>query len=154
MAKVHYLTVQDVIWINLQVSHKVNHFQFARLEEATFCQYASGGQPSFETQAARLISGLMRLHPFSAANDATALVACEAFLNLNGHELTINDDLAPQWIGAVIDGQNSAKEAMAGNTKAVEGEFIGDVRKPIQSALKKFECTVEQLVEQSSRLVL
>lgn len=38
----HYLTVQDVLWINLQATRKVQHFNYAKLEEATYCQYAYG----------------------------------------------------------------------------------------------------------------
>ena len=38
----HYLTIQDILWINLQVTKKVQHFNYARLEEGTFYQYGYG----------------------------------------------------------------------------------------------------------------
>ncbi len=37
-----YLTVQDMLWINLQATKKVQHFRYALLEEATYYQYGYG----------------------------------------------------------------------------------------------------------------
>ena len=32
MANLQYLTVQDMLWINLQTTKKVQHFQYAKLD--------------------------------------------------------------------------------------------------------------------------
>lgn len=37
-----YLTVQDMLWISLQVVGRPQKFQYAKLEEATFTQYIYG----------------------------------------------------------------------------------------------------------------
>ena len=55
MAALQYLTVQDILWINLQVTKKVQHFNYARLEEATFYQYAYGDSNTLLPQAARFV---------------------------------------------------------------------------------------------------
>ena len=44
-------------------------------------------------------AGIARNHPFLDGNKRTAAVVCEAFLELNGYELTANDD---GWYEAMI----------------------------------------------------
>src|SRR3569832_347171 len=92
-----YLTVQDILWINLQVTKKVHHFNYARLEEATFYQYAYGESNSLVPQAGRFIGGFLRMHPFEAGNEATAFVAGAAFLKINGKEINLPDEKAHAW---------------------------------------------------------
>jgi prophage maintenance system killer protein len=150
MAKVHYLTVQDLLWINLQVSQKVHHYQFARLEEAAFCQYSLGAQTGVETQSARLLSGVLRLKPFDAANEATALVGCETFLNLNGKKLDLTDDQVPAWLAPVIAGKIPATDAVNGHIICSEEDSEGNVQASVQNAMEKFECSVQQLIEDGS----
>ena len=151
MLNVHYLSVQDVLWINLQVTKKVNHYRFAMLEEATFCQYAIGSQPSVDTQASRLLNGLIKLRPFDLGNEATALVGCEAFLNLNGRELGLSDDKAPSWIDAVIEGRKSSQSAVQEVSRGYQEGPIGDVKKAISAAISRFDCTIQLLIERNTK---
>lgn len=98
MSQLHTLTVQDVLWINLQVTNKVQHYQFAKLEEAVFYQYAYGSSTGLVPQTNRFVSGFLRMHPFDAGNEGTAFVAAAAFLLLNGKELGVKIGDAAAWI--------------------------------------------------------
>lgn len=86
-----YLTVQDLLWINLQVTGTVNKFDYARLEDGAFYQYGYGKSKDLLAQAARFYPGLKHKAAFTAGNEATAFVAFAAFLLLNGRVLKIKD---------------------------------------------------------------
>src|SRR5436309_1228008 len=86
-----YLTIQDILWINLQLTKKVQHFNYARLEEATFYQYGYGASRDLPRQAGRFLAGFLKLHPLDAGNEATAFLGCVAFLLLNGRRINIED---------------------------------------------------------------
>src|SRR5579859_856242 len=107
-----YLTVQDMLWINLQATKKVQHFNFARLEEATFYQYGYGSSRDLARQAGRFLSGFLKLRPFDAGNEATAFIGCASFLLLNGSRLKVTDEGGAQWVDQVRGGQVSAEETM------------------------------------------
>lgn len=97
MPGLRYLTVQDVLWTNLQVTKRVNHYSAARLEEATYYQYAYGDSVGVPAQAARLLSGFVRLRPLEAGNDATALLATLAFLEINGYTADLSEAEVGPW---------------------------------------------------------
>ncbi|MEZ0325615.1 MAG: hypothetical protein ACAH95_06895 [Fimbriimonas sp.] len=96
-SKLSYLTVQDILWINLQVTKKTNRFNYATLEEATYYQYAYGDSDELVSQASRFLRGFLKLAPLSEGNEATAFVAFAAFLMLNEHQLDVADDRAVEW---------------------------------------------------------
>jgi prophage maintenance system killer protein len=100
MSQLHYLTIQDVLWVHLQVTNKVEAYDYARLEEAVFYQYALGDSTGLLPQASRFMTGFMRMHPFEAGNEATAFLSCAAFLRLNGAVLTVDGAAAPAWIAS------------------------------------------------------
>src|SRR5579862_4945295 len=112
MPNLHYLTVQDMLWINLQATKKVQHFNYARLEEATFYQYAYGQSGSLVQQAGRFLTGFLKLHPFEAGNESTGLIGCATFLNINGSDLTVGDGEALDWLDKVMTKQVSGEEAV------------------------------------------
>lgn len=87
MASVHYLTVQDMLWLNLQATGAVNPFDFMKLEEGTYYQYAYGGVSDLMAQAARFLTGFRRNAPFAEGNERTALLGALTFLSMNGYEL-------------------------------------------------------------------
>ncbi len=95
-----YLTVQDILCINLQVTKKTNCFNYATLEEATYYQYAYGDSDELAAQASRFLKGFLKLAPLSEGNEATAFVGFVAFLKLNGHDLDVVDDRAAEWFRA------------------------------------------------------
>lgn len=108
----HYLTVQDVLWINLQVTKKVHHYRYGPLEEATFCQYGYGQSRSLLPQAGRFLGGFLKLHPFDTGNEATAFVALAGFLKLNGMKLGLSDGEALGWMRRVLSKELDSAEAV------------------------------------------
>jgi prophage maintenance system killer protein len=107
--KIKYLTVQDILWINLQVTKKVNSFHYATLEEATFYQFAYGDSDELGAQAARFLRGFVDKQPLSQGNEATAFVGFAAFLMLNDWELTVGDDKAADWFKSKSDPTESVR---------------------------------------------
>ena len=105
MAHLHYLTIQDVLWVHLQVTNKVETYDYARLEEAVFYQYALGDSTGLLPQASRFLSGFGRMHPFEAGNEATAFLSCAAFLRLNGKVLNVDSAGATGLIEAAKAGR-------------------------------------------------
>lgn len=87
----HYLTVPDLVWLNLQLTGSPQKYNYATLEEGVFYQYAYGSSTDVFGQAARLLSGFAKLAPFAKGNKATALAATAGFLAINGQELHIDD---------------------------------------------------------------
>ena len=144
----HYLTVQDILWVNLQVTKKVHHFNYARLEEATYYQYAYGESKTLVPQAARFLSGFLKLHPFEAGNEATAFVGCLAFLKLNGHEVELPDEAAAEWLGKIAARRTSALEALEPIVRAEEGHehHEPDVRAAIDWVLERYSCATLDLL--------
>lgn len=93
-----YLTVQDMLWINLEVTGKPNRWNYARLEEGTFNQYGYGQSVNLLPQAATFVGGFIKQRPFTTGNRATALVGVATFLAINDHELVLDDSEAAVWI--------------------------------------------------------
>jgi death-on-curing protein len=143
----HYLTVQDILWINLQLTRKVQHFSYARLEEATFYQYAYGESNSLLPQAARFITGFSRMHPMDAGNDATGFVAAVAFLELNGREVEICDDAALAWFRRLQSRETDAAAALEETTKETDTHHVvqADVRAHIMAVINRYAMTITSL---------
>ncbi len=96
-AAIHYLTVQDILWINHEVTREVLPYKYAQLEEATFGQYAYGGSHDVIKQAATFLSAFSRLKPFERGNRGTAFIAVLSFLALNGHVIVLEPARASDW---------------------------------------------------------
>jgi len=131
----HYLTIQDILWVHLQVTNKVETYDYARLEEAVFYQYALGDSTGLLPQASRFVTGFMRKHPFEAGNEATAFLACAAFLRLNGKVLTVNGAAAPAWIASVKSSRQSLEAQV---TDAPADEHL-DTRGALQVVLAEYD---------------
>lgn len=57
------------------------------------------GEPDMAALAAAYAYGLAKNHPFVDGNKRTSFVACELFLALNGHELTMDDtEAVTTWL--------------------------------------------------------
>src|SRR4051812_36157718 len=113
LGSLKYLTVQDMLWINLQATKKVQHFNYAKLEEATYYQYGYGSSRDLGQQAGRFLTGFMKLHPFTAGNEATAFIGFAAFLLMNGKTLKLQDTEASDWFNRVRSGQIRAEETLS-----------------------------------------
>lgn len=93
-----YLTAQDVLWINLQVTRRVLKFDWVGLEEAVNAQFGYGTSLDPVGQATTFVSEFLRRAPFEYGNEATALVALATFLRMNGLRLTVADAVAADWV--------------------------------------------------------
>ena len=147
-SSLHYLTVQDVLWINLQATKKVHHFNYARLEEATYYQYAYGESSTLLPQAARFVHGFLKMHPLEEGNAATAFIGLISFLKLNGRCIDLDDDDGFVWFGRVAKGQNAAQVAIDEISRPVTDHLhVGqpDVRACIKSTINDFPRTIEAL---------
>ena len=91
MAALRYLTVQDMLWIHRLVTGKVQRFDYARLEEGTFYQYAPGQSFDVAAQGARFLQGFAKQSPFPGGNEAAAFVGYVTFLRANGFDLDASD---------------------------------------------------------------
>ncbi|HLK15258.1 MAG TPA: Fic family protein, partial [Fimbriimonadaceae bacterium] len=134
MSAIHYLTIQDVLWVHLQVTNKVESYDYARLEEAVFYQYAYGDSTGLLAQASRFLSGFMRQHPFEAGNEVTAFLSCAAFLRLNGKLLAIDAAAAPAMIESANAGKIDFDSRVA---DASSGEHL-DTKGALKSVLEAF----------------
>jgi len=144
MASLNYLTVQDVLWINRQLTKRDVPFQFATLEEATFYQYAYGSSADAVGQAARLIGGFRKLAPFAEANDATAFVATLAFLRLNGQSVSLKDKDAAAWFErAQADGSVVSEISAAGHGHHGDP----DPRAEMQAVFDAYPKTLDSLLK-------
>ncbi|MHB8635722.1 MAG: Fic family protein [Fimbriimonadaceae bacterium] len=135
MGQLHYLTVQDVLWVHLQATNKVEPYDYARLEEAVFYQYAYGHCTGLLTQASRFVTGFMRQHPFDAANEVTAFLACATFLQLNGQVLTVDIASAPAWIDRAKSGSVALEASVA---EVSTNEHLG-TRDTLRAVLDRYE---------------
>lgn len=146
MPSLHYLTVQDILWINLQVTKKVHHFNYAKLEEASFYQYAYGDSNSLLAQAARFLTGFLKLHPIDAGNEATAFVGCAAFLKINGWSLNVPCEKACDWLDLVRT-KPSASELLSTATEDAHhhAALVPDVRGAVNEVLHEYSVAVDLL---------
>lgn len=109
--RLNYLTVQDVLWINLQVTDGVLPFRYADLEEAAYYQYGYGESVDLLGQAARLLGGFRRRRPFAEGNEATAFIAFAGFLAINGRRVTLAPGEIGDWMVRVVDPKPEDVEA-------------------------------------------
>lgn len=143
--KMHYLTVQDVIWINLQITKRSQSFNYARLEEATFCQYGYGQSSSVVSQAGRLLASFAQKKPFASGNEATAFVACMAFLKMNGCDVQLSDDTAVGWVDRASRDSSFAAQAIAEVSSGEDTHAEGhepDVRDVVHEILEEYPKTL------------
>jgi prophage maintenance system killer protein len=146
---VHYLTVQDILWINLQVTKKVQRFNYAKLEEASFFQYAYGSSNNLPAQASRFLSGFARLKPIAAGNEATAFIGAIAFLSMNGIRLAKTDEEAAGWVRDAMAGKGNAADEIRAHLVEDHGQHHSgapDVRTAVSEVMALYPSTIEGLV--------
>ncbi len=108
----NYLTVQDVLFLNLKLTGSPQAFEYERLEEATFYQYAPGQSTDLAKQCARFLTGFVKMRPFESGNEATAFAGLVVFLEANGKSLQLSDDEAAGWVAALLNVRDLAEEAI------------------------------------------
>lgn len=149
MGQTNYLTLQDVLWINLQILKRTERFDAMRLEEATFYQYGYGKSEDLLLQAGRLLAGFSRQAPFDSGNDATAFVATLAFLAMNGVHTTLNDDHGRSWLREAMGDAEVARGAISGVVAptGVTHSTLPKLEEVVDNVLQTFPCTVSSLSE-------
>lgn len=148
MAKLHTLTVPDMLWINLQLTGAPQAYNYATLEEGTFYQYKTGQNHDFAKQSARLLVGFAKLSPFAAGNPATAFVGCLAFLEMNGNTLELSDGEADQWLEAVWFDPAQAPVLIAEKMRSyhTHDKFgVPDCHGIVEGIIARYTGTLEQL---------
>ena len=149
MAGLHTLTVQDILWINLQATRRVNHFNHAKLEEATFYQFAYGGGEGLVERAARFLRGFVRMRPLDRGVEATAFLAVAAFLEINGAPLRLKDADAAAWFREASVSADAAGAALAGVATpetSVQAHPKPDVRAAVRAVMGCYPATLAALV--------
>ncbi|MBS1710000.1 MAG: Fic family protein [Armatimonadetes bacterium] len=142
----HYLTVPDLVWLNLQLTGSPQKYNYATLEEGVFYQYAYGSSTDVFAQAARLLTGFARLRPFASGNNATALAATVGFLAINGQELRV-EGLA--WLESLFADPASAADKIQAACHAHGVHLkhgIPDSRQSLQQAVDANRATLGSLL--------
>lgn len=147
-SQLHYLTVQDILWINMQVTEKVHHFSYAKLEEATYYQYSYGESKSVVKQAARFLTGFPRLRPLDAGNEATVFIGCLTFLIINGFHVELQDGKAADWFDSVQSKKLDAESAINTIAKPALGNHGAiEIRSTIKDLIGEYPCTLLALTK-------
>ena len=141
----HYLTVQDILWIHLQIAKKQESFSFAQLEEATNYQYSYGKSKDVLGQAARLLGNFATKAPFGSANKAVALVAGIAFLELNGYELHSKEKDLVGWLDKCADKATALQTVTASVSKTTH-EHEATTREIAKEILNHHASTIKKLM--------
>ncbi len=81
---------------------------------------AAYGDPSLAELAAAYAFGIARNHPFVDGNKRTALAAADVFLQLNGHEIVVDEVEAATMIRDLAAGEIGEEELAAWITANIE----------------------------------
>jgi prophage maintenance system killer protein len=143
-----YLTVQDILWINTQITKQVNRFDYNKLEEGVFYQYGYGQSQDLNRQAAAFFAGFAKNQPFEAGNEPTAFIAGMAFLKINGKILDLTDDEALSWFNSLRAAQRPGGDVIGGRIQE-DSEFHEalkpEVQPAVQTVLARYPKTVAAL---------
>jgi prophage maintenance system killer protein len=117
MAPLNTLTVQDLLWLNRELTAEEQTFDVNALEEAVYYQFSYGDSTDVARQAARLLIGFVKQAPFKEGNEACALVSTVAFLKMNGYstDLTLMDAVEMRADPTSARDMMAAKMTEAGN---------------------------------------
>jgi prophage maintenance system killer protein len=146
------LTVQDMMWVNMQICKGQQPWNFATLEEATFNQYSYGENVDLVGQAARFLTGFVKLLPFKTGNEATAFVGVITFLGMNGKDLHLEDSGALDWVKSVwedgtVDGAKAKLEVLIEEHDLHLHHGVPDVRGIMGDVLARFPDTLAALTQ-------
>ena len=78
------------------------------------------GDPSLAEMAAAYAFGIVRNHPFADGNKRTALAAADVFLQLNGHEIVVEEVEAVAVVRDLAAGEIDEEELAAWITANLE----------------------------------
>lgn len=144
----NYLTVQDMLFLNLQITKSPQPFDYAKLEEAVFYQYGSGQSSDLVRQGARFLTGFAKMAPFSHGNLACAFLGLVAFLEANGKTLDLSDEEARGW----VEVSDRAKATEMIQSRIKEGELptaygVPDYQEICLSVIERYPKTIASALE-------
>ncbi|MCB8931931.1 MAG: hypothetical protein M9921_02245 [Fimbriimonadaceae bacterium] len=142
-----YLTVQDILWTNLQATKAVQGFRYAPLEEVASYQYAYGSSNAPIDRADRFLMGFFKLRPFDRGNEATGFLACFAFLMLNGIQPTLPDAEGANWLEKIGTEAVQAHKALEMVVEPAEGHAPETVEAAVRTLLDRYPATLASLRE-------
>lgn len=146
MASLHYLTVQDMLWINLQtIGFKAQSWHFMKLEEGTFYQYGYGASANLVPQAAKFAAGFAKNAPFADGNEATGLIAVLTFLAMNGKSISLDAEGAVDWYRKAVTGSEDAIASVATDSHDGHHALVPDVRAIAGELLERYAKAVSAL---------
>jgi len=143
---VNYLTVQDILWIHLQLCKRVEPFDYAKLEDATFLQYGYGRSVNLEEQAAKFLHGFSRHMPFENGNEAVAFVGAMAFLGINGREFALGDADGAKWAKECFDSASQAAHDVKTRCQTTHDHHEVPVKEAIEMVIERFPKTIKGLL--------
>jgi death-on-curing protein len=147
----NYLTVQDVLYLSLQITKAPQPFDYARLEEAVFYQYAPGQSEDLAKQGARFLTGFSKMAPFAAGNEACAFAGLVAFLEANGRTLGLGDAEGAAWFRSVVEDRALAEEAILERWAAgAEVHGVPDWESICDSVIERYRATLSSLAAPAS----
>lgn len=142
----HYLTVQDVLWLHLQIAKKAVKFNYAKLEEGVNYQYAYGKSKDILSQSARFFSGFPKMNPFESGNRAVTLAAGITFLALNGYELKVNAKDLSDWLDRASS-PSDAKVALELAMVKSDHAHHGTTKEIAKDILEKYHTAISKLMD-------
>ncbi|HWP30647.1 MAG TPA: hypothetical protein VNK96_02835 [Fimbriimonadales bacterium] len=146
---VHYLTVQDVLWINTEITKKVCSFKYLQLEEAVNYQYGYGKSVDVLGQAGQFLQGFLRLRPFETGNRATAFISALTFLKINGFDIDLDPHSAKDWVMAVAERKKTGIEAVKEIARPTGKplELKPAIRTEVKELLEKYSEAVSEITD-------
>lgn len=139
-----YLTVQDHLWINLQVTKSAPKWDYAKLEEACNFQYSYGTVTDLYDRAARYATGFAKNLPFAAGNEATAAVGLLTFLGVNGLELKESPTNLSEWFSGLV-GAGDVAGRLRGETQKSDTHSLPSVEEVAKRVLSVHGAALRQL---------
>ncbi|MCE9559828.1 MAG: hypothetical protein K8R88_12860 [Armatimonadetes bacterium] len=140
--QLNYLSVQDIIFINLQVTKKVCTYKFDALEDASYYQYGYGKSTDLFQQAARFYEGFAKSGAFTEGNAATAFVGLVAFLEFNGRSFKGKDTDSKAKLDALSTDLVAARDELETLTLRDHDHHEASARSCIESVLKRYPKTI------------
>ncbi|MCX7993795.1 MAG: hypothetical protein N2651_09025 [Fimbriimonadales bacterium] len=141
-----YLTLQDLIWINSEVTRSLQPYSYDRLEEATYYQYSYRQSRDVPLQAARFLWGYLKYRPFAQGNLGTALIATLSFLHINGYETRLPAEHAAEWIEQVALRRKHPLDAIRQITApALQGTQPEPLRELVHHLIEQYEPALHTL---------
>lgn len=149
LATIHYLTVQDLLWINQELCNRQCEFKFAQLEEAAGYQYGYGQSKDVLNQAGVFLQGFLKMRPFEEGNRKTAFVSALTFLSINGFEISLDPMAAKEWVMSVATKQKAGVEAIgdAASESDVPPELNPAMRTHVRNIIASYRSAIAELAD-------